>query len=258
MTKLKYILCLIAMLLTGCSKCLPFMFRSTHSSDQVHILVAGQSNGNSPENGFGTLYSVTGKVHINHVSYGEKGFTTPSVDAQRGYDIAWMILGDEIATRTRQDVYITNVSYGNTNSQIWEQRYLPTLIDAIRSSQPDYIFWIQGESDAVDGLTPEDSTHAYSAIFTAISQSKNPSCRVITALDGYYVERASMEQAPARIAQRFVIQRGLAEKGPDIDIMRETDSAWFEHTSHSIGVGAEFAGQGFKEHADAWLRVMGI
>ena len=201
---------------------------------ELNFIVAGQSNSVSPGNG-STGYSKLGKTTINDFYNGNE-FRVPTQAQPMDSGLAWLELGDLF----KKPVRFTSVGNGGTNTRKWRDYLYLRIMERLNTGEKfDALLWIQGESDAGEGFSEQES---YENLKWVILETRkvDPNLKWFVALD----------KTPG--AQMRVIREGLAFQGPDIDALRSKDASWFEPT------GGEFAGEGFRQHALAWFEILSV
>lgn len=223
------------------------------STKELVILVAGQSNAVSDisnvEPSPPLVYSVTGRVTVVHAFHYEESNGIPTQAKPLRHSAAWIHLGDMIVTQTGRSVKVVNISHGGTSTReylVWKEE----MQNTIATLKPDFVLWVQGESDTMQGIPTEES---YSNMKQIIGDTYKQAHWFI-ALDGY----CPTDMSGIRETQRRLIAEGIATQGPDIDRMRGMHREWFDYDALPVraGGGAEFANDGLLEHAKAWLIIL--
>lgn len=224
---------LILFMLTGCAKGdpgdLPLVF-----------LIAGQSNSVSPAQDHSPYYSQTGLVTVSDVYHGG-GLRIPTLEEPMDGSISWIYLGDMIG----KPVTFINVGQGNTSTTDWRETLHTRITNALKTQRVTAVLWVQGESDINEGI-PEKET--YENLKWVIEESRRTQYGLI-----WFVALNSMKTNPrdnsVRRAEQRIINERIAQQGPDTDTIRETPE--FMELS-----GAEFVGDGLREHARLWFNVL--
>lgn len=211
----------------------------TQTDEVISVGVTGQSNGVSMAiTATDRAYSTTGMVTLIDENGTE---TSPTAQNPADTSLAWVYLGDMIATRTGKRVRIVNLSIGSTDSTQWATQYASRIAGAESKYNLDFVLWVQGENDTFNHFSTETS---YQNLKSIIAQAG--SVPFYCALDGYM---PGLDKEPVRDAQKRVIAEGLARQGPDIDALR-LNPANMEWTL------IHFSGQGFASHAQAWFDIL--
>jgi len=207
-------------------------------------LVAGQSNAVSGGQGdLLTYYSQTGKTKVTDY-YGNQGPAgvelIPTVTTQIGGSISWIFCGDFL----NRNVTFVNIAVGGRSTTSWNNIYYASnMVPKLNSAEVyDAIIWVQGESDVGEGIS-EATTYANMKDMIQKSRTIRPGIRWIVALNSFTTTPA---ENPTRKAQRRIIYEGLADLGPDTDVLR-LNPAYVESG------GAEFANYaGFQAFGQVW------
>ncbi len=209
------------------------------------FLIAGQSNSVSPANGAQPIFSMTGLTSINDYYHNPKKIRVPTKSDPNDSGMTWIYLGDLLNRR----ISFNMIGIGSTSTRKWAQIHKEELINALRLGQGNYtaIIWVQGESDAAEGIGAEES---YTNLKLIIEESRRvqPGIPWYISLNGLTFAGPN-PMGPARFAQIRLIQEGIARAGADLDILRK-DPNNFQPD------GAELAGNGFKEFAIAWAEIL--
>lgn len=203
-------------------------------------LIAGQSNSVSPAQMHPPHYSVTGLVRVNDIYHGNE-FRVPTVDNPMDSSIAWIYLGDMM----EKPVTFVNVGQGNTSTRKWRTSLYPRILDQLKKQTITSILWVQGESDFLEGIS-EQETYENLKWLILESQRVQNGVKWYVALNSF---KSTPKENSVRRAEKRIIAEGYATEGPDTDVMRDTPT--FMEPS-----GAEFVGEGLREHARLWFEVL--
>lgn len=153
--------------------------------------------------------------------------------------IVWMYLADICGC----DMTVYSLGVGNASSdRLLKPDYLDELLLRVfKSPHADYLLYVQGESDSNEHFSTED-TYRNIEQMVRLTERINPSLKWVLAVNGYRSENT-------RAAHEMLIQNKVVLRGPDVDILR-TNANFIEPT------GAEFAGEGLKEHARLWYEAL--
>lgn len=243
---MKLVLFLLSVLiLTGCGK---GGVGSTKFPSHVKLLIAGQSNGNANLQDSRTQISLgqheqpyyppnmNAEITVNSTVF---RWFTPTAQNPSSVGITWLNLA---ALEPNHTFTITVVSHaGRSTQQQIDNRLYEDMLKALAMDHYDAVLWIQGESDAGQGLT---ETQTYNNMKQIIEMSRNVQYNLpwYVALNSYSGLRLDN---PTRSAQMRIIREGIAFQGPDTDTLR-TNPDYMD-----INLG-EFSGAGFAAHAALW------
>lgn len=242
---------ILLILLAGCGPSSAFI-PSTKFPKTVHLLIAGQSNGNSNLQDSALQVSLSqhevpyappsSNAVINIYSTSTAYFTpTPANPSKFG--MAWL----NLASFAPDHNFIISVEScaGTSTQQQVERGYYQFIAKALMAAHYDAILWVQGEADSGLGLS-EDTTYNNMVFIINTSRLAQPDIVWYVALDS---SRGFPDNNPTRNAQRRIIRDGYALQGPDVDTMR-SNTAFVEAT------GAEFSGAGLREHGRLWYEAL--
>lgn len=146
----------------------------------------------------------------------------------------WPIVGQELSARTGLPVGFINVAHGGSSIREWQKggRLYARLLKALKATRPHYvraILWAQGESDS--DLTGEQYAHYLSVLIEGINedlQSGQYTVPWLVARSSY--NKGKVSDGPSDGVDA-VVQSGLAQSGPDTDLLgpeyREADNLHF-------------------------------
>ena len=236
-------LLILIIFLSGCqvfAKTVNRIIPSTDSteyeaSSPIKILIAGQSNGASPANNAPPAYTVTNRVHVKHIDYQTSWIVPKRNNPVTKHNVAFVYLGDLLASMFNRDVYIYNIARGNTSTENWVDLYMGDFYTAIKNFKPDVVLWIQGETDAVIQYQKSESLKNMRKIFEYAE-----------------VDPSRLYIALTRIVdvQEQIISEGYGKRGVDIEAMRNAYPEYFE-----VGQG-EFDNEGLEAHGKAWFEIL--
>jgi hypothetical protein len=262
-TSLRILLAVLVFSLSACGR----QVRSTIPNPQpvrlseLVIVISGQSNAVSATNNIDppspAVFSETGQVYLTHTRGDELFFRrVPTMDRPSTGSAAWVYLGDLIAKLTGRSVHIINAAHGNTSSVGYQSSYSAELLLAVSVYKPEFVIWIQGESDTEIEL--QESRAAMRSIIDS-TRKVVPNLRWFVALNGYahnanyYPESLKM---PIRRVQQELIDDGTVRAGVDIDLLRSTHPEYFEAMRIQGFPGPEFIRDGIRRHAEAWFEIV--
>lgn len=213
--------------------------------DGAKFLVAGQSNSVSPANGAKPIYSMTGLTSINNYYHEPKKIRVPTKLDPNDSGMTWIYLGDML----NRQVSFNVIGVGSTSTRKWVQVHKNELLSELRLGKGSYsaIIWVQGESDAAEGIGADES---YVNLKRIIQESRGiqPGIPWYISLNGLTFAGPN-PMGPARFAQIKLVQEGVARAGADLDILRK-DPNNFEPS------GGELSGPGFRKFARAWYEII--
>lgn len=251
--RLTVVIAIGALLFTGCErfKKLIGVDEEPSSKQEVTILVTGQSNGASPAQDHPPYWSQTGRVWVEdfYSDHGAgRGLVLPTMDKPVRSNVSWLYMGDELVRRFGfQKVTIINRSCPGSNSRRILEAYSDWIADGQRAHHPDFVLWIQGESDYHDNFPTDETVFNMTAIIQKAGGrwivARN-ACRDLSSGKPWL-------GSPERVlnAQRRVIRSGLAVQGPDLQPLKNDDR-------YADVEGAEFFGEGLRAHGLAWFNVL--
>ena len=129
--------------------------------------------------------------------------------------IIWTQVATDIQSWTNQPCQWDYSAVSNTCSQQWandDMGMLTALVNRVKSMQPDFILWEQGEND--QSTDPITYANNISVIIAAV-KNVDSKAKFVTALDGDFVN-----DPDPRDGQKELVRRGVALMGPDIDALR--------------------------------------
>jgi len=223
------------------------------------FLIAGQSNAASPAQGISSYYSKTGMVSTQELTF-DRGyynnetplFLIPNENRPVTKSICWIYLGDLLVEKFKVPVQFINVSQGNSSSTQWnpETGYLFNRIsDVIRSRKIRAVLWHQGESDVLNNIPPRAIINNMTRMILK-SREAVPGLSWFVAINSLNSNsRHSSNIKNVRMAQKYIIDSGLAFAGPDADVIRANPD-WVERG------GGEFVGDGLREHGELWFKTL--
>lgn len=214
-------------LLAGCGKSNPLSRHIEKDTGPIKIVVTGQSNADS---GDGELVaSETGQVTLE---YGLKSRFTPTDADPADQMVAWVHLGDLLYAQTGRPVQFYGRSAGGTSSIKWAGNHFGLLdqaVNTIRDVKPQYVIWVQGESDYIERIHHSDTYELQRQIYTAFKNAY-PQTTILIAITGGW---QGNEDDDVCVAQYEHIASGLVRKGANIQAMRREEiwalSAWGYH-----------------------------
>ena len=150
-------------------------------------------------------------------------------------------LGHMLGARiTTGDVLLYDFHKGSTDSYYWKDPVNhQALVDAVALQQPDYVFCLQGESDA---NTPATIYYQNMAVVWEKIKLASPHSYRSQAMLGSYTAVGD-----ARAGQWMLKQAGLIFMGPDVEKFRN-DTLTID--------GVHFNPEGQRQIADKWLSIM--
>ncbi|UCH36478.1 MAG: hypothetical protein JSV65_09030 [Armatimonadota bacterium] len=212
------------------------------------FVIAGQSNAAGHGDGF--IADRSGLVSVMTDGGGwALADESERMPGAMGAGSAWPMLGELLALSERVPVGFINVAVGGASSEQWlpDGDLYPALKRALSGRRVRAVLWHQGESDAVNGSTTEQT---YQNMVTIIERSRaDAGWRV-----PWYVALAShvpgcppeQEQA-VRAAQSTLFRMGVALPGPDTDT----------YVPESMRYDQVHFGQvGLMVHAILWFRAL--
>lgn len=249
-TTMKFLQAIISILfLAGCGQIESGRFTTTTKFPKtVHLLIAGQSNGNSNiqdsalQVGLGQhelpYAPPMANAIINEFS-GSSSHWQPTPSKPSIFGLAWLHIAE---FEPGHNFFITVASCaGSSTQQQVDNGYYRLILNALAVQRYDAVLWVQGEADS--GLHMS-TAQTYNNMVQIINLSRlaQPDLIWYVALDG------PADQA-TRNAQKQLVANGYALQGPDVDVMR-SNPAFVE------AYGAEFSGAGLKEHGRLWDEVL--
>lgn len=226
------------------------------------FILAGQSNVVSPANEHDKYFSQTGQVFVTDVGLefsddGKQILT--SEDRPTFYNISWLYAGDELVRKLKVPIGFVNVAAGNTNTMQWVpgSRLHKQLLKALKNNDARAVLWVQGESDIHEKFLFEKSYSNMKAMITEAKKVKDLDWIIgISSSYGPHSSILSKEFVPVGMAQRKLIDDGLAVKGPNTNILRMRSDYLEGHLNKGGGRRAEFGGQGLEVHGLLWSNML--
>ena len=212
------------------------------------IIVAGQSNAESRvREGDAEGYSVTGLVSIRE-SAGHS-FRTPTKDTTTDRLLSWLVAGDILASRSGKQVRFVNQAFGGINSRQYAEQQSAGLRDMVNEDKANAVVWVQGEADYEQGFTEQESYENLKSIILRVKASRDiPFFVALNSVGSALDAHSDWSTIPVRRAQERLIREGLAERGPDCDLLR---------LSHPTDAGRiHFIGDGQVEHGRIWAAIL--